>query len=110
MNYADGDSTTGSNTVPRYLDRRFRNYGLAAYDRPDVLTFHFLWDVPKLSRLLPNPIVRAVADGWQVSDITSFIPGKPLAITMNNSPSVNFTGGGDAAVPLMVGKSESVAR
>jgi hypothetical protein len=103
MNYADGDSTTGSNTVPRYLDRRFRNYGLAAYDRPDVLTFHFLWDVPKLSRLLPNPIVRALADGWQVSDITSFIPGKPLAITMNNSPSVNFTGGGDAAVPLMVG-------
>jgi hypothetical protein len=102
LNYADGDSTTGSNAMPRYLDRRFRNYGLAGYDRPDVLTFHFLWDVPKLSRLIPHPLVRTIGDGWQLSDITSFIPGRPMSITMNNSPAVNFTGGGDAAVPLLI--------
>ena len=103
MDYAEGDSTTGTNTVPKYLDRRFRNYGIAGYDRPNVLTFHFLWDVPKLSKLLTNPVVRAVADGWQIADITSFISGKPLPITMTTSPSANFTGGGDAAVPLLVG-------
>jgi hypothetical protein len=103
MDYAEGDSTTGTNTVPRYLDRVFRNYGIAVYDRPNVLTFHFLWDVPKLSKLVPSRVVRAVADDWQIADITSFIAGKPLPIAMTTSPSVNFTGGGDAAVPLIVG-------
>jgi hypothetical protein len=103
MDYAEGDSTTGTNTVARVLDRRVWNYGVAGYDRPNVLTFNFLWDVPKLSRLLPNPVVRAVFDGWQIADITSFISGKPLGITMSTSPSVNFTGGGDGARPLMVG-------
>ncbi|HYL72760.1 MAG TPA: TonB-dependent receptor [Bryobacteraceae bacterium] len=107
MDYAEGDSTTSAsgttNTVPTYLNRVFRNYGLGVYDRPNVLTFHFLYDLPKLSKLLPNRVVRAVADGWQIADITSFIPGKPLSITMNNSPSVNFTGGGDGAVPVLLG-------
>ena len=102
MDYAEGDSTT-SGGVATYLNRRVWDYGVAGYDRPNVLTFHFLYDVPRLSSLLPNPIVKAVFDGWQVSDITSFISGAPLGITMTTSPTVNFTGGGDGARPLMVG-------
>lgn len=102
MDYSEGDSTT-SGGVAQFLDRRVWNYGLAGYDRPNVLTFHFLWDVPKLSRLVPNGLVRTVFDGWQVSDITSFISGKMLAVGMGTTPSgLNFTGGGDGARPLMV--------
>jgi hypothetical protein len=107
MDYAEGDSTASpsgtSNQVALYLNRRVLNYGLASYDRPNILTFHFLWDVPKLSRLLPYPVIRAVFDGWQLSDITSFISGQPLTVTMTTNPTVNFTGGGDAVRPLMVG-------
>ena len=106
MDYAEGDSTTsqsGTNAVATYLNRKIYNYGIAGYDRPNVLTFHFLYDVPRLSRVLPNPIVKAVFDGWQISDITSFISGQPMTITMNESPTVNFLGGGDAVRPLMVG-------
>jgi hypothetical protein len=107
MDYAEGDSTTSpsgtSNTVARFLDRKIWNYGLASYDRPNILTFHFLWDIPNLSRVLPNPVVRALFDGWQISDITTFENGAPMTISMTTSPSVNFTGGGDGARPLMVG-------
>src|SRR6185369_5662195 len=95
MNYAEGDSTTGANGVAKTLDRKVWNYGLAGYDRPNILTFHFLYDVPRLSRLLPNAVVKAVFDGWQISNITSFISGAPLAVSMGTSPTVNFTGGGD---------------
>jgi hypothetical protein len=103
MDYAEGDSTTGANGVAKVLDRKVWNYGLAGYDRPNVLTFHFLYNVPNLSHVLHNPIVKAAFDGWQISDITSFISGAPLAVSMTTSPSVNFTGGGDGARPLMVG-------
>jgi hypothetical protein len=67
------------------------------------LTFHFLYDVPRLSRVLPNPLIRALFDGWQIADITSFVSGAPLAVSMTTQPTVNFTGGGDAVRPLMVG-------
>jgi hypothetical protein len=89
--------------VARYLDRKVWNYGLMSYDRPNMLTFHFLWDVPRLSRLLPNPVVKAVFDGWQISDVTSFIPGSPLSVSMTTSPTVNFFSEGDGARPLMIG-------
>ena len=112
MGYAEGDSTStsgtpsgASNTVAHYLDRKIWNYGLMSYDRPDLLTFNFLWDVPKLSGLVPNPVVRAIFDGWQVSDITTFAPGSPLNITMSTNPTVNFfgSGEGDGSRPLLIG-------
>ena len=59
--------------------------------------------MPRLSRVLPNPVVKAVFDGWQISNITSFIPGSPMTVSMGANPAVNFTGGGDGARPIMVG-------
>jgi hypothetical protein len=102
MDYAEGDSTTSA-AVATYLNRTTYSYGVAGYDRPDIFTFHFLYDVPRLSRVVKSKIVGAVFDGWQVSDITSFISGAPSTISMGTSPSVNFTGGGDPARALVVG-------
>jgi len=53
-------------------------------------------------RLLPNPVVKALFDGWQVSDITTLKSGARQGISFSESPSVNFLGGGDAARTLMV--------
>jgi hypothetical protein len=108
MDYAEGDSTStsgasGTNVVARYLDRKIWNYGLASYDRPNVLTMNFLLDVPKLGKVVPNPLVKAIFDGWQLSNIVSFIPGSPLAVSMTTSPTVNFFAEGDGARPLVVG-------
>ena len=101
MDYAEGDSTT-SVAVATYQNRVNYDYGLAGYDRPNILTFHFLYDVPRLSRVVPNRIVRTVFDGWQVSDITSFISGAPSAISITTSPTA-LLGGGDPVRALMVG-------
>jgi hypothetical protein len=104
--YTDGDSTTGNNgtnLLPTYIDPRVWNYGTPSYDRPNMVRLNFLFDVPRLSRLVPNRVVAAVFDGWQVSNITSFLSGRPLGITMGTSPTVNFAGGGDGVRPLMVG-------
>jgi hypothetical protein len=87
--------------VATYQNRDNYDYGLAGYDRPNILTFHFLYNVPKLSRLMPNKIVGAVFDGWQVSDITSFIAGAPSTIGMSTTPTA-LLGGGDPARALMV--------
>lgn len=110
MDYAEGDSTStsgvsggGSNTVARYLDRKIWNYGLASYDRPDVLTMNFLVDVPRLGKVVPNRVVKTIFDGWQISNIVSFIPGSPQQVSMTTNPTVNFFSGGDGASPLLVG-------
>jgi hypothetical protein len=114
FDYAEGDSTGGGLSTPtgasaysaevaRYFDRKVWNYGLALYDRPNVLTFHFLWDIPKLSRVAPNRVLKAIFDDWQLSDITSFINGQPLGVSMSTNPTVNFLGGGDGVRPIMVG-------
>ena len=112
LGYADGDSTStsgtpsnASNTVARYLDRKIWNYGLLSYDRPNLLTFNFLWDVPKLGNLVPNKVVKTIFDGWQFSDITTFAPGSPLNVVMSTNPTVNFFGNGegDGSRPLLIG-------
>ena len=102
MDYAEGDSTTSA-AVAAYLNRTTYNYGLAGYDRPNILTFHFLWDLPKASHYVNNKLVAAMFDHWQISDITTFESGAPLGVTMTESPTVNFTGGGDPVRALMVG-------
>jgi hypothetical protein len=109
MDYAEGDSTStsglasgSSNTVARYLNRVFWNYGVAGYDRPDILSFNFLWAIPSFHP--QNRFVKTVFDGWQISDITTYIPtGGPLNITMSTSPTVNFFSEGDGARPLLIG-------
>ena len=108
MDYAEGDSTStsgegGSNGVATYLNRKIWNYGIANYDRPNLLSFNFLWTLPKLSHVLPSRFIKTVFDDWQLSDITIMESGTPLAISMGESPSINLTGGGDGARPLMVG-------
>ncbi len=102
MDYAEGDSTTSA-AVATYLNRATYSYGVAGYDRPNILTFHFLYDLPKLSRFVPNKIVGAIFDGWRISDITSFIGGAPSTVSIGTSPGVNFTGGGDPVRALMAG-------
>lgn len=78
------------------------NYGKLDVDRTHVFTLHYLWDIPKLSQIKSNKITRSVFDGWQLSGITSFISGQPTGVSISASPTVNFTGGGDGARPIMI--------
>jgi hypothetical protein len=82
------DSDTES--ISPLVDRRVWSYGLAAYDRTHVLNLNYVWQlpVPKMS----NAVARGVLDDWQLSGITSFVSGQPLAINQTFVNAVDLTG------------------
>jgi hypothetical protein len=102
MAYSDGDQ----GAVSTYVSRREFDYGLASYDRTHVLALNYLWNVPRLSRVIQNPFVRAAFDGWQISGITRFQSGAPLSLgtlsTGNLDGSLDLTGGGDGWRAVML--------
>jgi hypothetical protein len=103
MAYSDGDQGAVSTAVSR---RQF-DYGEATYDRTHVVAIHYLYDLPRASRLMNNLVARKVFDNWQISGITRFQSGAPLSIsTLGSSgftPSTDITGGGDGWRPVMSG-------
>src|SRR5262249_9781668 len=103
MAYSDGDQ----GTVSTYVARREFDYGLASYDRTHVLALNYLWNLPRLSRVVNNAFVKQVFDGWQISGVTRFQSGSPLSIgtlgTGNLDSSIDLTGGGDGWRPVMSG-------
>jgi hypothetical protein len=75
---------------------------MASIDRTHVLTLNYLWDLPQVSRIVAHPLTRALLDGWSLMGITSFISGAPTGVSMSEQPTVNITGGGDGARPIMI--------
>src|SRR5712692_763687 len=76
MAYSDGDQ----GTVSTYVSRREFDYGEASYDRTHVLAIHYLWDIPRASRLMDKAVVKKVLDDWRISGITRFQSGAPLSL------------------------------
>jgi len=107
MTYSDADQ----GNVSTFVSRREFDYGEATYDRTHVFAVNYLWSVPVSGR--KNWLVKAVADGWQLSGITRYqsgpplslstslktgcsIAGAPCAATTTNNFGTDITGGGDA--------------
>jgi len=65
------------------LDHRKADYGLLTFDRSQDLVFNYSYNLPSVSRrgsLLDNPAARLILDHWQVTGITSFVSGAPVAV------------------------------
>lgn len=92
---------TVNGATANFQNRRFWNYGLATFDRPHNLVFHWMANVPKASRLWNNRILKAVGDNWEWSGIAQFTSGSPYSVDMSGVP--NFTYGGDGARAFLVG-------
>ncbi|RPI21674.1 MAG: carboxypeptidase regulatory-like domain-containing protein [Acidobacteria bacterium] len=64
------------------LDPRGRGYGPLSYDRTHTFAIAY-------SLLLPDPltrpVLREILNGWQISGITQFQSGGPLAITVSGN-------------------------
>src|SRR5262249_50077938 len=54
MAYSDGDQ----GTVSTYVSRSEFDYGEATYDRTHVVAINYLWEMPHLSKALPNRFVK----------------------------------------------------
>ena len=59
---------------PFVSDNRARNYNLNG-SRPHNLVINYSYEIPNLSQKWNNIFVKALADNWQVSGITSILSG-----------------------------------
>jgi hypothetical protein len=69
--------------VANPLDHRKADYGLMTYDRTQNFVLNYIYNVPTVSKKLAalnNSVTRIILDNWQVSGITSFSSGAPIAV------------------------------
>jgi hypothetical protein len=64
------------------IDHRKADYAPLTYDRTQTLVLNYLYNVPGIPKqsALDNPVTRLIANNWQISGITSFAVGEPVAI------------------------------
>jgi len=102
MNTADGDTST--NAYP--TDIRTYEYRRAGFDRRHVLTFNFVWNLPKLSpKLHDNFVVKQIFDNWELSGITQFSSGSPWEFGMASlqpSRAQSITGSPDYGARMLL--------
>ncbi len=99
MDFSDDDR----GTVATYRPLRIWNYGKAGFDQTHVMVINYTWDVPNASRWMPNRIVKAVFDNWQVSGLTAFASGTPSGVGFTLTDGADLTGGGDGARIVIAG-------
>lgn len=90
MNYSDSPSN-----MPIYIDGHSFLYGKAGYDQTHILVANFTYDVPKISKLVPNSFGRAVLDNWQLAGFASMASGNPTGVGFSTVDNADITGGGD---------------
>lgn len=98
MNLVNGNN----DAVNPFLNFRMRNYGKGNFDRTHNFVANYTYDLPKLSSLIANPVVKHVFDNWQVAGVTSFISGSPLGIGYSLVTGADLVGGGGAGVDSRV--------
>ncbi|MEO8052883.1 MAG: carboxypeptidase regulatory-like domain-containing protein [Acidobacteriota bacterium] len=98
---ASGTSSASGIIVPTYAPRRIFSYGKAAFDHTHILVINWVYQLPKLSRLVDNRVVRFAFDNWEISNITALQSGSPYGINLATVDSADITGGGDGARVIM---------
>jgi len=93
MGQAEGDG----DGIPYPFNRR-REYGPLDFDRTQILTIDYVYELPKLAT--DNGFAKAIVNGWQLSGITRFWSGTPLTVgsngnlgTLAGSPRSDYLGG-----------------
>ena len=98
------ETGTTPGRLPTYSDVREWTYGLSSFDQTHVAVINYTYDLPKVSSLWNNVVVRAVLDDWQVSGITAFSSGTPSGVTLALQDSAtDLTGGGDGTRVVVTG-------
>jgi hypothetical protein len=102
LDVADGDT---SNVSP-YFAPRFRNYGRAGFDRPQVFVANYVYDLPKLGTKMNVRPAKWVLDNWEISGVTSFVSGSPFTPGLGWTTSQDPTGSAEGARVNIVGSCQ----
>ncbi len=61
------------------------------------LVINYTWDLPSVSRIWNNALVRAVLDNWQLSGENAFVSGDWSPVFLATTDNFDFTGGDGGA-------------
>jgi hypothetical protein len=93
---AMGFTETDTEGLAYAFDRR-RDYGPLDFDRTQMLTVDYVYELPNLA---DSGAAKFLVNGWQLSGITRFWGGTPLTVgsngnlgTLGGSPRANYLGG-----------------
>jgi hypothetical protein len=89
----DVDGPAGSSPIQNVYNLR-AEHGIASYDVPHRFVGNYVYRLPfgRGSKLLNGvPVVQDVVRGWEISGVTEFQIGLPLAVTQSNGTG-GFTG------------------
>jgi hypothetical protein len=109
MGTSSGYSSNDGDTLATYRPWRIWNYGVSPFDQRQVLVVNYVWDLPRASKLAPNPVIKFVLDNWEVSGIATFANGLPQPINFSTSDGADIAGGGDGVRANMVASVTSGA-
>jgi len=99
MGYGSGDY----DSLPMYNSYRSWVYGPTYFDQTQMFMASYVWSLPKMSKLLPNPVIHHAFDNWEFSGVTNFSSGLPETVTLSTTNSADLTGGGDGTRAMIVG-------
>ena len=75
------------------FDTRKYDYRLAWWDRPHVLVFNYVYDIPSLTKKFDGPKwLGYITDNFQLSGITTFESGSPIDTGLWWSPAMTISG------------------
>ncbi len=100
--HALGTGTNDGDTLATYQSWRVWNYGPPLFDQRQILTFTYVWDLPRASKLMPNPFVKFLFDNWEISGVSTFAKGLPSGVYLGTDSGVDIAGGGDGVRPNLV--------
>jgi hypothetical protein len=101
----------GVNVNP--FNARKAEYGPLFYDRTHVLTFNYVYNLPKFiqSKSAAGKVGGAIANNWQISGITTMMTGQPdnLSFSISGIGNLNerYTGSPDIGPRIVIGQSPS---
>jgi hypothetical protein len=80
MDLVDNDS----DAIINPFDMR-QNWGPAGYDQTNVISFDFIYTLPKVKGGLDKPFLRTILNGWELSGIARSQSGQPISVSGNGS-------------------------
>ncbi len=88
------DMSTHSNGGGQTMDNYdiWRDYGPANWDIPHRFVASYLYDIPFL-KSSPQPVLKYLVAGWQVSGVTTIQSGSPVNVTLSTDrANIGITG------------------